>query len=623
MTPQRMVTAGWFDVHHRNTTTQEPVYASVVQLLPETVTGPAVVICESYGMEGVAADRALNALSLALMSNGHPVVRFRPPGLGDSIDGGSITKNSSDPGSSDPGSSDPGSDPGSNMASLWLAAATRATDLAHSLAPDYGVSLFGLRLGATIAGLVAATRTDIDSVALWAPISGKRFLREQRLLGASAATRSLDASETAGYGMDAAGFHLDPSDVSAISSLDLAGIGPLPQRSIIVIDRDDVPSSAAIATELGADEPAGWPGFSALRLDTPEEGEIPDVVIGRFIEWLKVNHGPRRPSIRLQEAPVLLSDIPVGPGTRERIAAIPIGSAVLHAVITKPSRFDAPPTNQTHSPVMVILSTGANPCSGPGRAHVELARRWAAQRGLTTVRIDRRGVGVSCLMQRTADPSTEETRADLDAYDDDHLLDLLDIERFIHQEFPGRRYVLVGICSGAFSAFNAVRVGAKPSAIVSANQIIFDATEWADRLESPIYALKARSQLSKSINDPRSWVRLAKGDIPIKPAVRRLVAYARMRNDAGKTGTENPRDINCQMEAMAARGVKQLYLFDEAETGLAYIRFRASPLLDELTANGLCQFHTTEFAGHTFGTPAARHWLGETIDDNLSRLGVT
>ena len=62
-------------------------------------------------------------------------------------------------------------------------------------------------------------------------------------------------------------------------------------------------------------------------------------------------------------------------------------------------------------------------------------------------------------------------------------------------ELDAERVVLVGMCSGAYTAYRTAREGRSTSgihAVISLNQIIFDDHAWTTDGESPAYAIKAR-----------------------------------------------------------------------------------------------------------------------------------
>jgi pimeloyl-ACP methyl ester carboxylesterase len=95
----------------------------------------------------------------------------------------------------------------------------------------------------------------------------------------------------------------------------------------------------------------------------------------------------------------------------------------------------------------VLLNAGALRRIGPGRLWVELARDWAAH-GVPTLRIDLEGIGDS-----DGDPTPYEDVGAL------YTLELVDQVIAAMDELErrglGRRFVLAGLCSGAYWSFHA------------------------------------------------------------------------------------------------------------------------------------------------------------------------
>jgi uncharacterized protein len=114
------------------------------------------VFCHPFGEEKLWTHRVFVSFARRLAERGHPVLRFDSMGNGDS--GGSFENSSLDSARSD------------------VQAAI------HELQKRSGVikvGLLGLRLGATVASLVAEERADVEPLILWAPIvDGARYMQD-------------------------------------------------------------------------------------------------------------------------------------------------------------------------------------------------------------------------------------------------------------------------------------------------------------------------------------------------------------------------------------------------------------------------------------------------------------
>ena len=148
----------------RRTTTETPLYfrsgeASLFGILhqPHEPTAlPAFVFCHPLGEEKLWTHRVFVSFARHLAEAGHAVLRFDYMGNGDS-------------------------DGAFSQSSLSTAKADvhAAIDQVRRLTGARQVNLLGLRLGATLATLVAEEAADIDRLVLWAPIvDGSRYMQE-------------------------------------------------------------------------------------------------------------------------------------------------------------------------------------------------------------------------------------------------------------------------------------------------------------------------------------------------------------------------------------------------------------------------------------------------------------
>src|SRR6185436_1599981 len=94
---------------------------------------------------------------------------------------------------------------------------------------------------------------------------------------------------------------------------------------------------------------------------------------------------------------------------------------------------------------VVFLSNRYARRIGPNRLYTASARRWAAQ-GLPSLRLDVRATGDS------GGPEQETVR---NMYSEDGIDDARLALAYLRKEYGARRFVLIGLCSGAFAGFHA------------------------------------------------------------------------------------------------------------------------------------------------------------------------
>ena len=592
---------------------------------PDTAAVPArrgVVICDPFGIEALAANRSLNHLAASLVRAGVAVLRFAPPGFGDSADLAV----------------------GDSMVEAWQSAIGSAIDTLRIVAGCERVAVVGLRLGAALAAEVTSGRDDVDRLVLWAPVAGRPFTRELKMLGGAGAAAGAE-NEPRCYAVEAGGYGLTQRSVDELATIDPSKLALLPASDILVVDRDDVASAGKLVThlqQLGARvESPALEGYRSMRLDDPEEGDVPLDSIRAITAWITApegatTHAPpvRRPATDPVEGDDRLLIGGASGAVVESAMTIEVDGSVLHGIATTPTK---PGENGL---TIVLLTTGSNPCCGAGRLHTRMARHWA-RNGHHVLRIDRRTVGVTELGELLrAEPGaavcgTRRTRPEGalgEAYDDVHVADAATIERVARGAFDPDRVVLVGTCSGAYTAYRAARearAGDAAVGLIAINQIIFDDHAWTTDGESPAYAIKARYELGQALRHPSRWLDLVRGEIPIIPTLRRLgrfaglkarvasqAALARLRGrPAPSTG------ISADVQAIAAAGTALVYVFDEAETGLGYLRLHTDSAMSALQSQGRITHHTVNGAGHTFGPEWSKRWLTQTLDRALESLG--
>ena len=137
--------------------------------------GRGVVLCNSFGYEQLSVHRVWRGLADQFAAAGLPALRFDWHGSGNSVG------DYADP----------------ERVRAWLESVRGAVALLRAETGVSEVALVGLRLGATLATLVAEELGDVESLALLAPVvSGKAYVREMRALSAFARS----AAPSAGHG---------------------------------------------------------------------------------------------------------------------------------------------------------------------------------------------------------------------------------------------------------------------------------------------------------------------------------------------------------------------------------------------------------------------------------------
>lgn len=234
----------------------------------------AVVLCPPLGQEYIRSHRTYVQLATRLARAGFHVLRFDLRGTGDSS--GELED---------------------ARIKAWIEDVHRACDHLRELSGTPRLHLMGLRIGAALAWLTAAGRTDVDRVVLWEPvISGRAYLRELRehqrqLLSTAYVDRRAGGDPDALT--EALGFAFPAGLRDDIVALDLLQ-GPLPPVRTLIVEstgngESDGQLSGALsrrARDIGAiidienvDAPRVW-------LEEPFRALVPHKVIVCIEHWL-------------------------------------------------------------------------------------------------------------------------------------------------------------------------------------------------------------------------------------------------------------------------------------------------------------------------------------------------
>jgi alpha/beta superfamily hydrolase len=187
---------------------------------PRADAAPRVVVmCAPLWREAVRAHRVLRQLGLRLAKDGFSVLRFDYSGAGDS-----------------------GGDAEDGDVDVWLRDVAAAVDEVRRARGVGGVTLVGLRFGATLAALAAAARDDIERLVLWEPVvDGARFLEEgraQHLAWAEeyGAWRRLKRADVSDAGDEILGYRVTEAMRRSIAGVDLTRV-PRTAPRVLVVER--------------------------------------------------------------------------------------------------------------------------------------------------------------------------------------------------------------------------------------------------------------------------------------------------------------------------------------------------------------------------------------------------
>ena len=563
-----------------------------------------LVICNPFGYEAICAHRSLKHFAKATANLGLPCLRFDYDGTGDSF----------------------GNDFDPERMRAWISSVHQAIDALKNRTGLDRVVLLGVRLGATLAALAAAERTDVIGLVAIAPVlAGKAYLHELRALQMT--LDLLPAPTTASCLPDgiqeSVGFALSAETRRQLAQIDLTQATCAPTHQVLLLDRVDLAPNTAWVNrlrDLGATvKHLRLPGYVEMVLD-PHKAQIPTAMLDATTAWLAERASEAVASITVptgakptygveacQDSTFSTSAELPDAGV-ETFGYIDVDS-ILFGVTTRPVLQIASPQRRLG---ILLLTAGAIHHVGPNRLHVTLARKWAAE-GHVVLRLDVSGIGDS----RTRAEESENV-----VYGHRASEDVTMASRYLRAQPEVTRVVVVGLCSGAYHGLKSALSGESIDALVPINPVTFF---WKDgmSLDYPAHIVTSESHRhAQSMLRLESWIKLLRGDVHIRTLVqlvfRHLLSLVEhhLRNFARSIGRPLAHDLGVELESIAAQGIRIDFLFAEGDPGIDLLRLQGGSTIRRLRAKNRIRVHVIDGPDHTF-TPM---WSHAPLIDRLTSI---
>lgn len=408
----------------------------------------AVVICPPFGQEAIRAHKCLLSLANRLSRQGIHVLRFAYRGTDDSSLWSDEILSLND----------------------WRQDILAAKAELKRVSGCASVMLIGLRLGANLAVDVARESEDVHSVLLWEPISdGRDFLQTLRdnqremidLWHGKVSTHDTEEIEELFSTRYQRSLLKEISQVRGdtttllqptlvVSTVKHANKSPIES----VIARDEM------ERRVESTEPDGWEELDELEKVWWRPQSVNQVAAGAREIFARVESrswhrqcvpahadqssnsgsGSNDSADPLEET----FEAPAGQSLAYRESVVQFGSGShLTGILTEPGARASLPLGEgvsdARAPMVILLNAGIVHRVGPFRLHVNIART-LAQHGLASLRLDLSGLGDS--RPRTG-KLTKDERVRLDV---DQAME------YLKSRGLSDRFVLFGLCSGAYHA---------------------------------------------------------------------------------------------------------------------------------------------------------------------------
>jgi pimeloyl-ACP methyl ester carboxylesterase len=496
-----------------------------------------VVIAPPLGYEYWSTHRSLRTLAESLARAGRNVLRFDWDGTGDSAG------DARDPG----------------RVAAWRASLAEAVKAMRETGVER-VVLVGLCLGAAFT-LLDAAELGVDEVAACALVaSGRRFIKQLKLLGVANPEKPDDVVYS--------GLAIDANTAAELATINLDKDTPPAVARTLVMTRGEPGDKLVKALSADGRNLATITCKEMWRmLDVPsEDATVPPHFVASIVSWLGEARADEHGAPPAHRESV---DIPwQGGHVRETFMHV----AGLTAIRT--SMEDA-----RSNTLVVFLNSGSEPHIGPGRAWVEYARSLALH-GHACLRIDFSGWG----------ESPDEGHAPGRPYAAHCVAETLRIVAALRERHVAR-IVLVGLCASAWVALKAAQLDRVEGVFALNPQLYWQPGD-------PVEALIAdthRRRTSKRLHEARGarWKYWSLLDLlGVRPmAARWLIALRESRTPV-------------------------MLSFAEGDDGLTYLRDRCGRRLAREMRSGYLMVEETPGIDHQM----YRSWCRSVIVGQMERF---
>ncbi len=243
---------------------------------------------------------------------------------------------------------------------------------------------------------------------------------------------------------------------------------------------------------------------------------------------------------------------------------------------------------------VLLLNAGLLHRIGPSRLYVKLAR-FLARDGFHVLRFDFSGIGDSGRRRDTLPFEKSSNQEVSEAMD--HMAEQTGLKRFL----------LIGLCSGALVSFCAA--GQDPRVV---GVVCINAPGFSHIIPDSVVAQVSKRQASRyylqvALSNPASWLKILRRRVDYLSIGRALwnATFGRLQRSKSSASTAAPDSVaathgmQTQLENFKQRGVRSLLLFSEGDWGLDYLHCELGKSVKQLEQFG-AQLEVVTSADHIF-----------------------
>jgi pimeloyl-ACP methyl ester carboxylesterase len=498
------------------------------------------------------------------------------------------------------------------------------------------MGLAGLRIGATLAALTSSD-AEISFLALWAPCTrGRAYVRELKAMQLTGSS-PFRPEPTEASDLEAGGFVFTAQTQRDLSGLNLKSTVPRAKRILIAsrVDFADDPSLRVAWSQGGLRvEQRRLAGYIDMMAE-PQDTKVPHAAIGELVAWV-MSGQTRQDTERAADPtvsdnarvvrfapPMVCPDLPVMRDREIRESIVRFGrSAKRFGIMSEP--VDAA---VRAVPIVVLPNAGATHHVGPNRLHVLLARSLSLA-GFRCFRLDLAGLGDSVL---------DEPERENDVYLPTASAEIALALNTLATEFGSEPFILMGLCSGAHTAFHAGLdlAGYRVAECALINPLTFYFKRGMS-LRQPTYQHHWRWQeYVTSIHSPARWLKLMRGGSDVPGIFSTVVTQARIRiaakmrswrrrwNPADATMTTAD-DLETDLLRLLSSGRTLTFVFSRTDPGYALLTIDGGDTVKKLIREKRIAIRFIERADHTFSARYPRcEFIGTIVQHLVQRYRST
>lgn len=574
--------------------------------LPEHPTDHAVLICPPVGHEFVNSYRGLRHLADGFAEKGITTFRMEYQGVGDSS----------------------GLDTDPDRLQKWLASIEQTVNFIKEKCKIKKISLFGLRMGATLASMVS-NKIEVENLMCWVPVvEGKRYIREMLALQKTGENADLDVDSTT---LEGGGFLITRETMNEMLSLSLTKVLPT-AKHVFLFNTDDLPIPNQLI-EAWSNQNFQFThttlsGYADM-MATPHNSKVPSYAIeeitNKFLSTKFIanpidknifldlkNYQQTRFDCYTYATSAKESMDSGGFPITEILCQIP--NTPLFGILSLPLLRDT-----ESKPTVLLLNSGSVHRVGPSRNYVYITRELLSL-GFKVFRLDFLGLGDSI------NPNLSKEN---DPYMPEALENIKQTICFLKENLQTNDVILMGVCSGAYSSFQfALQLNEEMvHEILPINPLTFYWKEGMSLDYSPADYYFDWNSYQESMWHKDRWIKLLKDPKRIIETAKTTVNVVFIKISAlfkpiinhfkRSSGAKDIEDLAWDLNTIVKKNIRVKFIFADTDPGYQLLVEGAGKTVNKLLREQKIKIEFIPKANHNFSSHLGRTQLLKKLKDHF------